>query len=109
MLDEYPVVDLMPDHPLYHTQFELKETPQITNIGFWTSTGGRTSERGEDSAVVHTRAIYDKKGRMMVLMTHNTDFGDAFEREGDDPGFFYKMSVPGYGFGINALLYAMTH
>ena len=42
-------------------------------------------------------------------MTHNTDFGDAFEREGDDPEFFLKQSVPGYGFGINVLLYALTH
>jgi hypothetical protein len=105
---DFPIVDLMPDHPLFHTQFEVKETPQIPNIGFW-SRGGGTSERGEDSAVVHTRAVFDSHGRMMVLMTHNTDFGDSFEREGDDPRYFYEMSVPGYGFGIDALLYAMTH
>jgi len=106
---EYPIVDLTPDHPLFHAQFEIKETPQITNIGFWSRTGGQTSERGEDSATVHTRAIFDKHGRMMVLMTHNTDFGDAFEREGDDPEYFYRQSVPGYGFGINVLLYMLTH
>lgn len=106
---EFPIVDLTPDHPLYHAQFEIKETPQITNIGFWTRTGGQTSERGAESAMVHTRAVFDKHGRMMVLMTHNSDFGDAFEREGDDPEFFYKQSVPGYGFGINVLLYALTH
>ena len=40
----------------------------------------------------------------MVLITHNTDFGDAFEREGDDPSSFYTFSVEGYAFGINALL-----
>lgn len=107
--DEYPIVDLTPEHPLYHAQFEIKETPQITNIGFFTRTGGQTSERGEESAKVHTRAVFDKQGRMMVLMTHNSDFGDAFEREGDDPEYFYRQSVPGYGFGINVLLYALTH
>ena len=33
----------------------------------------------------HVRAILDDEdGHIMVLMTHNTDFGDAFEREGDD-------------------------
>ena len=107
--DQYPIVDVEPGHALYHAQFDIKQTPQITNIGFWTRTGGGTSERGEDSAVVHTRAVFDKHGQMMVLMTHNTDFGDAFEREGDDPSFFYAQSVPGYGFGINVLLYTMTH
>jgi hypothetical protein len=45
----------------------------------------------------------------MVLMTHNTDFGDSFEREADDPRYFSEMSVPGYAFGINVIVYAMTH
>jgi hypothetical protein len=107
--DQYHMIDLEPGHPLYHAQFDIKETPQITNIGWWSRTGGQTSERGEESAVVHTRAVLDKHDRVMVLMTHNTDFGDAFEREGDDPAFFYAQSVPGYGFGINVLLYALTH
>jgi hypothetical protein len=107
--NEFPIVDLNPDHPLFHAQFEIKKTPQITNIGWWSRTGGQTSERGEESAIVHTRGVFDKQGRLIVLMTHNTDFGDAFEREGDDPDFFYQQSVPGYGFGINVLLYSLTH
>jgi hypothetical protein len=107
--EEYPWVDLPKDHPLFHAQFEVKETPQISSINFWASNGGSTSERGADSAVVHTRAILDSHGRIMVLATHNTDFGDSFEREGDDPTYFANFSVPGYGFGINALLYSLTH
>jgi hypothetical protein len=55
------------------------------------------------------RAITDDKGRVMVLMTHNTDFGDAYERESDDPTYFYTFSVEGYAIGINIVLYAMTH
>ena len=86
----------------------MKKTPQISSIGFWAGSGS-TSERGADSAVVHTRAVVDDHGRIMVLMTHNTDVGDSFEREGDDPRYFYEMSVPGYAFGVNALLYAMSH
>ena len=57
----------------------------------------------------HARGISDSHGRLMVLITHNTDFGDAFEREGDDPRYFYTFSVEGYAFGINALLYELTH
>ena len=107
--DQYPWIDLPADHPLFHAQFEVKQTPQIPSIGAWDSLGGGTSERGADSAVVHTRAILDSHGRIMVLATHNTDFGDSFEREGDDPTYFTKFSVPGYGFGIDALLYSLTH
>jgi hypothetical protein len=107
--NEYPFMDLPPDHPLFHAQFEVKQTPQISSISFWAGTGGNTSERGEESATVHTRAILDKHGHIMVLATHNTDLGDSFEREAEDPTYFYNFSVPGYSFGINALLYAMTH
>src|SRR5262245_36190183 len=69
---DYPMVDLPPDHPLYRTQFVVERTPQIPNIGHWLGTGN-TSERGTDSADVHTRAILDHDGRVMVLITHNTD------------------------------------
>ena len=66
-------------------------------------------ERGSDSPRANARAIVDGHGNILVLMTHNTDFGDSFEREADDPQYFLHNSVPGYAFGVNALLYAMTH
>jgi hypothetical protein len=105
---EYPIIDVPLTHPLFRAQFEMKNgAPQISAIGNWAK--GVTSERFEDSAEVHVRAIVDSHDRIMVLMTHNTDFGDSYEREGDNPEYFYQMSVPGYAFGINTLLYAMTH
>ena len=106
---EYPIIDLEADHPLYSSQFKINGTPQIASINHWAGSGGGTSERGEDSAVVNTRAVLNRYGTIMVLMTHNTDVGDSFEREADDPQYFLKMSVPGYAFGVNALLYALTH
>jgi hypothetical protein len=45
----------------------------------------------------------------MVLMTHNTDFGDTFERETDDREYFEEFAARGYAFGVNALIYAMSH
>jgi hypothetical protein len=86
----------------------VSSVPQIPSIGFWEGRHS-TSERGADSAVPHIRAINDDRGRIMVLMTHNTDFGDAYEREGDDHEYFERFSVPGYAFGVNVVLYAMTH
>jgi hypothetical protein len=46
---------------------------------------------------------------MIVLMTHNTDYGDSWEREGDDATYFLNFGPDGYAFGINAVLYALTH
>ncbi len=104
----YPMVDLPLDHPIFHEVINVPKFPQIPSIGFWR--GGRgTSERGADSAVPHARGILDAHGRVMVLITHNTDFGDAYERETDDPEYFQRFSIDGYAFGINALVYGMTH
>ena len=63
----------------------------------------------QDSATPHVRAISDRDGRILVVMTHNTDFGDAFEREGDSREYFETFAGAGYAFGVNTLLYAMTH
>jgi hypothetical protein len=106
---DYPIVDLPLSHPLLTTQFVVREVPQIPNIGYFMRSGGDTSEQGSDSQTPHARIISDATGRVMVLMTHNTDIGDSWEREGDDPTFFYKFGVPGYAFGINAVLYSLTH
>ena len=107
---DFTIEDVPLSDPMLHSMFELKHIPQITNILFWRQSGGtETSERGEDSAEVHLRAIRDAKGRIMVLMTHNTDVADAWEREGEETGFFYQFSPDGYALGIDVLLHAMTH
>jgi hypothetical protein len=105
---DYKVFELPQDHPIFRQQFQIGAVKQIASINFWAGTGS-TSERGADSAVARAMGVADKNGRLMVLMTHNTDFGDSWEREGDDPTYFYNFSVDGYAFGINVLLYAMAH
>jgi hypothetical protein len=106
----HPVIDVPLNHSILHTLFDAKRIPQIPAIGN-AGRNGRTDERWYDPTddVAYMRAITDDRGRIMVLMTHNTDFGDAYERESDDPTYFYTFSVEGYAIGINVLLYAMTH
>jgi hypothetical protein len=106
---EYTITDITPDHVLYRTMFVIDKFPQIPSINFWGRSGGETSERGYDSELVNVRGITDSKGRLMVLMTHNTDISDAWEREAEDPRFFFRFSPDGYAAGINVLMYAMTH
>lgn len=104
----YPYKDLPLDHAIFHEVIPMTRLPQIPSIGFWRASGGGTSER-MDSRVPHARAISDDHDRIMVLITHNTDFGDAFEEEATDHEYFLRFSVEGYAFGVNALVYAMTH
>jgi hypothetical protein len=46
----------------------------------------------------------------MVLMTHNTDIADGWEKEREDYEYFAEYSVKkSYPLGINIVVYAMTH
>jgi hypothetical protein len=107
---EFPNVALEPDHPIFRTMFTLSNgVPQVPSINFWMRSGGGTSERGADSAQVQARGIVDARGRLLVLQTHNTDISDSWEREGEDPNYFYTFSIDGYALAMNVLLYSMTH
>jgi hypothetical protein len=106
---QFPIRDVEPGHPIFRMLYEVKQLPQIPSINSWRGMGGGTSELGEDSAEPHIRAITDREGRMMVLITHNTDISDAWEREAADPEFFLQFSPNGYAVGLNVVLYALTH
>jgi hypothetical protein len=108
--NEYPIEDVPMTDPIFQSMFEITEVPQVSNIRFWrASRGENTSERGEESAVPHFRAVRDRHGRIVAVMTHNTDVSDSWEREGDDPEFFHQFAPSGYALGINVFLYALTH
>ena len=107
---DYIIEDVPLSDPIFHSMFEVRKVPQVSNIRFWRSTGGAsTSERGEESAVPHFRAVRDSHGRIVAVMTHNTDISDSWERETDDPGFFQQFAPDGYALGIDVVLYALTH
>ena len=105
---KYPIFDVPLSHPIFHMLFDIKEIPQIPNIGLWIR-AQQTSERGADSAVPEFKGINDDHGRLIAVFTHNTDFGDGYERESESPDYFLRFSVPGYAIGIDVILYAMTH
>ena len=107
---EYPIFDIPLDHPIHRGMFEVTAVPQVPSIQHWRRSGGSsTSERGYNSADVHFRAIADSHGRLLVLMSHNTDIADGWEREGEDYEFFYRFSIDAYALGINIVVHTMAH
>jgi hypothetical protein len=106
---QFPVVDIPVTHAMFQAVYNVTRILQVPAISQWRRSGGATSERGAESAQVNTRGIFDENGRLLVLMTHNTDISDTWEREGEDVEYFYRFSPEGYAIAINVMIYAMTH
>jgi hypothetical protein len=103
--------ELPVEHPIFNKPLPVGHKPQIPNFrtGEESQYTGITWER-PDAREPHYRAISDDKGRIMVLICHNTDLGDGWEREGVYHYYFKEFSEKrAYPLAINILFYAMTH
>ncbi len=110
--DRQPV-ELGLDHPIFHSVYDFKAKPQVPTAGVYENFG-IFYDPNRDYAVMshdpHYFALYDDKGRMMMLICHNNHFGDGWEHEGDDPNYFHVVSEGmAYPMFINIITYAMTH
>jgi hypothetical protein len=105
---QYPIREVSFDHAIFKTMFTVARIPQVPSWQYWSGSGD-TSEMGSYSANAHMAAISDSTGRVMVLMTHNTDISDSWEREGQNPEYFLSFSPEGYAVGLNVALYTMMY
>lgn len=105
-------VELEADHEIFRCVYRLKEKPQVPSIhsAYYGDPSVTWENHGPGSREVHYRALFDDKERMMALICHNTDLGDGWEREGEDPWYFHEFSEKkSYPMGINIITYVMTH
>jgi hypothetical protein len=103
-------VELELDHPIYHVIFNVKEKPQIpqAELAVANRYTGIFWEQGAKGS--HFYGVFDDKGRMMVFVSRDNDFGDSWEKEGYDPWFFHEFSEKrGYPLSINVVMYLLTH
>lgn len=101
------------EHEIFQMVFPLKVKPQIPHISYsqMVIQRGITYEFDKPgSEVVHYRAIYDDKKRIVMFICWNTDTGEGWEQEGTDPWYFREFSEKyAYPLGINIVVYALTH
>ncbi len=89
--------DLDASHPIFHAFFEIDSLdmlPQLYDVG---------------SPIL--RAVFeenDPSRRMIAMINFNTDISEYWEGDGDEfrPAWEYNEA---YKFGINYVMYAMTH
>jgi hypothetical protein len=99
-----PIVEIPASDEAFHVIYDLDQRIQIPSRMFIYS--GVTWEK--DGYEPHWRGIYDSDGRLMVAINFNMDIGDAWEHA-DWPDYPENMTALAYRFGINYLVYAMTH
>ena len=114
--------DLTTDHPVFHCVFELRGPMsrfQVPTIQFWNPDHNPNDPhspplqrvyRGDGSEEMHVRALFDDRGRVMVIAIHNSDISDGWEREGENEDYFNQFSEKvAYPLGVNIIFYLMTH
>ncbi len=101
---EYEPFELPLEHPVFHCYFDIQELMQVPGYQYVWS--GLTWER--DGYDARYMGIEDDQGRLMVMINHNVDLGDAWEwAERDDyPREFAHLA---FQLGMNYIVYAMTH
>ena len=106
-LPEFEIVAIQAGDELLHVLYELEQRTQIPGRRHLFSNGADTIVQ-----MPHTparwRGIYDDQDRLMVAINFNMDMGDAWEHA-DDPVYPLAMTSLAYRFGINYLIYALTH
>ena len=111
VLPHRPITDIQQADSVMHVLYDIQEK-DLTFIP-----GSRHLRRGYDGSVQVVqpegtapawRAMYDDTHHMIVAVNFNTDVGDAWEFA-DVPYYPEAMTTLAYRYGINYIIYSMTH
>jgi hypothetical protein len=97
--------DIPISHPLFHQFYDVDRLKQVPSLAY-TINGGITYE--QDGFYPECKGIWDENGRLMVVINHNTDLGDAYEHM-DLPQYPYEFSSYSYRIAVNTFMYALSH
>jgi hypothetical protein len=99
------IEDIPRDHPIFHVFYDIDKIIQIPSLAF-VYNGGITYEY--DGFQAFCKGVWDEQGRLVAVINHNTDLGDAYEWA-DEPKYPNHFSSYAYRVAINFILYSLTH
>ena len=111
VLPGQPITDLVETDTVMRVLYEIREKDRTFIPGsrhLWRGPGGTVQIVQPEGTKPAWRAIYDGSHHMVVAVNFNTDMGDAWEFA-DVPYYPEAMTSLAYRYGINYLVYAMTH
>ena len=111
VLPGHTITDLAETDSVMHVLYDITEKDRTFIPGtrhLRIGPGGSVRVYQPEGTAPAWRAMYDDKSRMVVAVNYNTDVGDAWEYA-DSPMYPEPMTALAYRYGINYLIYAMTH
>jgi len=111
VLPNKPISDIAAPDPVMHVLYDIEEKDRSFIPGtrhLRSGTGGTVVVQQPFGTTPAWRAMYDDKNRLVVAVNYNTDIGDAWEYA-DAPEYPEHMTSLAYRYGINYLVYSMTH
>ena len=111
VLPNHPITDIAPSDSVMHVLYDIEEKDRTIIPGsrhLRRGPGGGVQVVLPAGAVPAWRAMYDDRERMVVAVNFNTDVGDAWEFA-DVPYYPEAMTALAYRYGINYMVYSMTH
>jgi hypothetical protein len=101
-----PVVEIDSKDPIFHSVYNLDDRFQV--LGQWCVQFSMQCQQRAVGTTAHWLGVYDDKNRLMVMVSFNSDIGDAWEWA-DGPQYPEKMAGLAIRIGVNYVVYAMTH
>jgi hypothetical protein len=104
------IPDIAENEPVMHVMYDIEEKDRtfIPGSRHLRVYGGSTQVVQPSGSNPAWRAMYDDRGHMVVAVNYDTDVGDAWEFA-DVPYYPEKMTALAYRYGINYIIYSMTH
>jgi hypothetical protein len=108
---DQPITDIAETDSVMHVLYDIQEKDRTFIPGsrhLRLGPGGQVQVMQPPGSTPEWKAMYDPKNRMVVAVNFNTDVGDAWEFA-DVPYYPEAMTALAYRYGINYIIYSMTH
>jgi len=106
-----PITDISETESVMHVLYDIQAKDRTFIPGsrhLWRRSDGSVQVVQPEGSTPAWRAMYDDKNRLVVAANFNTDVGDAWEFA-DVPYYPEAMTTLAYRYGINYIMYSMTH
>lgn len=106
VLPGHPIEQIQMNASVMHVLYDIEQKDLTFIPGTRHIRGGQV--RQPQGTSPQWDRIDDDKGRMVVAVNYNTDIGDAWEYA-DAPEYPADMTTLAYRYGINYIMYSLTH